>query len=137
MQGGLQPDLPRCAFSPSSIAAGSDCAARRPDIPLRNAFLSDLRRLSRQERAVALDVGANDGEFTKYLARLGHYIAPGRRLHHVMFDPQPRMAERLTNLSAYLNNSFGQLSAVSATFLPVAAWTRAGNASFFSSRKVK
>ena len=127
------PDLPRCAFSPSGKLPGFDCAVQRPDIPLRNAFFSDLRRLSssERERAVSLDVGANSGEFSNYIARLGHNVAPGRRLHLVMFDPQPRMARRLTKLVRQLSN----LGAVNATFLPVAAWTREGNASFFSSRR--
>ena len=127
------PDLPRCAFSPSGITSGIDCAVQRPDIPLRNAFFSDLRRLSssERERAVSLDVGANSGEFSNYVARLGHSVAPGRRLHLVMFDPQPRMARRLTKLASQLSN----LGAVNATFLPVAAWTREGNASFFSSHR--
>jgi len=127
------PDLPRCAFSPSGITTGIDCAVQRPDIPLRNAFFSDLRRLpsSGLERAVSLDVGANSGEFSNYIAKLGHNVAPGRHLHLVMFDPQPRMARRLTKLVRQLSN----FSAVNATFLPVAAWTRDGNASFFSSRR--
>ena len=130
---GSLPDLPRCAFSPSGMIPGLDCAVLRPDIPLRNAFFSDLRRLSssERERAVSLDVGANSGEFSKHIAKIGHIVAPGRRLHLVMFDPQPRMARRLTKLASQLSN----FSAVNATFLPVAAWTRAGNASFFSSRR--
>ena len=124
------PDLPRCAFSPSGKLPGFDCAVQRPDIPLRNAFFSDLRRLSssERERAVSLDVGANSGDFSNYIARIGNQVAPGRRLHLVMFDPQPRMARRLTKLVRQLSN----LGAVNATFLPVAAWTRDGNASFFS-----
>lgn len=127
------PDLPRCAFSPNSIRPGIDCAVDRPDIPLRNAFFSDLRRLSSSERdrAVSLDVGANSGEFSNWIAILGNQVAPGRRLHLVMFDPQPRMARRLTKLVRQLSN----LGGVNATFLPVAAWTRTGNASFFSSKK--
>ena len=127
---GSLPDLPRCAFSPSGITPGIDCAVQRPDIPLRNAFFSDLRRLSssERERAVSLDVGANSGDFSNYIARIGNQVAPGRRLHLVMFDPQPRMARRLTKLVRQLSN----LGAVNATFLPVAAWTRDGNASFFS-----
>ena len=130
---GSLPDLPRCAFSPSGMIPGLDCAVLRPDIPLRNAFFSDLRRLSssERERAVSLDVGANSGEFSKHIAKIGHIVAPGRRLHLVMFDPQPRMARRLTKLASQLSN----FSAINATFLPVAAWTRAGNASFFSSRR--
>ena len=124
------PDLPRCAFTPSGKIPGFDCAVQRPDIPLRNAFFSDLRRLSSsdQERAVCLDVGANSGDFSNYIARIGNQVARGRRLHVVMFDPQPRMAWRLKKLARKLSN----LGAVNATFLPVAAWSRAGNASFFS-----
>ena len=49
--------------------------------------------------------------------------------HVVMFDPQPRMARRLAKLAWQLSN----ISTVNATFLPVAAWTRAGNVTFFSS----
>ena len=113
------------------MVPGIDCAVHRPDIPLRNAFFSDLRRLSssEQERAVSLDVGANSGEFSKHVAKIGHIVAPGRRLHLVMFDPQPRMARRLAKLAGELSNN----STVNATFLPVAAWTRAGNVTFFSS----
>ena len=127
----LLPDLPRCAFSPSAIPPGEDCAVLRPDIPLRNAFFSDLRRLSSEarERAVSLDVGSNSGDFSKYIAKIGHKVARGRHLHVVMLDPQPRMARRLAKLAWQLSN----ISTVNATFLPVAAWTRAGNATFFSS----
>jgi FkbM family methyltransferase len=127
----LLPDLPRCEFSPAAIPPGEDCAVLRPDIPLRNAFFSDLRRLSTEarERAVSLDAGSNSGDFSKYIAKIGHKVARGRHLHLVMIDPQPRMARRLAKLAWQLSN----ISTVNATFLPVAAWTRAGNATFLSS----
>ena len=83
------PDLPACAHAPASIKG--DCSTIRPDIPLRNAFLSDLRRQQTRERAVVVDVGANDGTFTRYLANIRARVAPMHSVHFVLMDPQPRV----------------------------------------------
>lgn len=105
------PDLPPCFSAPMS----GDCSGHRPDIPLRNSFLSQLRRQpAAAASALAVDVGANDGAWSYWLRTLANRHAPRHPLNIVMFDPQKRVAGHLQRLAAASN----------VTFLQVAAWTR-------------
>ena len=111
--GGALQDLPPCFSAPPGLAIG--CEGPRPDIPLRSSFLSQLRRMPLPAApALAVDVGANDAAWSYWLRQLASRHAPRHDLRIVMFDPQERVAKRLSRVAVSSN----------LTFLPVAAWTR-------------
>jgi FkbM family methyltransferase len=97
---------------------------------------ADFLRLSRMERAVVVDVGANTGEFSRWMTLLANIAARHHSRSHLigqlnvtMLDPQPSMAPVLTKLVTDLRR---RTPNVSVSFLPVAAWTRNGNMTFYS-----
>ena len=90
------------------------------------------------ERAVIVDIGANTGEFSRWMAILATVAARHHSRSHLlgqlevtMLDPQPSMAPVLTNLVTDLRR---RTPNVSVSFLPVAAWTRNDNMTFYSLR---
>ena len=62
---------------PCWISSGPDhCPQPRVDIPLRNQLYSALRRLPNEQRALVVDVGANDGLFSLNLMHLAERVPP-------------------------------------------------------------
>ena len=62
---------------PCWISSGPDhCPQPRVDIPLRNQLYSALRRLPSEQRALVVDVGANDGLFSLNLMHLAERVPP-------------------------------------------------------------
>ena len=85
-------------------------------------MFSALRRSPTTCRGIAIDVGANDGRWSRWLRRLAGVAAPAHRpLDVLMLDPQRRVASHLRHIASRYN----------LTFLPVAAHTVETNLTFY------
>lgn len=133
-------DLPPCW-----ISSGPDhCPQPRVDIPLRNRLYSALRRLPSEQRALVVDVGANDGLFSLNLMHLAEQVPPtgveplparrkatqppdslARRISLLLIEPQRSVAPSLQRLTARYDGS---------EHWPVAAWTRDANLTLHADR---
>ena len=76
-------------------------------------------------RAVAFDVGTNNGKWVRFVASRASERRVLDRLRFVMFEPHPRFRARLEALALQVNG----------TFHPAAAWISDTNLTFFSARE--
>lgn len=135
----------RMELPPCWISSGPDhCPQPRVDIPLRNKLYSALRRLPSEQRALVMDVGANDGLFSLNLMHLAERVPPtgvaplpayrratqppdslARRISLVLVEPQRSVSHSLQRLAARYGGS---------EHWPVAAWTRDANLTLHADR---
>ena len=109
-----------CAAHPSEI---------RPANFRRGAaleFIKILEAAPAGARGVVLDVGANDGTWTRSWAKQRHHFLKAKKtLDMYIFEPQPVFSARL-NRTAY---------ELGATFMPAAAWKTDGHLNFHFSKQ--
>ena len=97
--------------------------------PVVDAYIAAARSTPASQRAVAFDIGANNGGWTQSLhERLRAADPPGvrRELDIVMLEPQPQWMKKLKARAERLYPSV--------TFLPAAAWWKNTTLPFFVSQ---
>ena len=121
-------------------AGGSEAHLRRtPDNSMRThvlqsqalqCWVSDLQRMKLagdRKRALLIDTGANQGDFSKEAMRLLSSLRLTAMVHPILLEPQPQFGPQLQDLAARWNG----------TYVPAAAWKGRANLTFYKSRNAE
>ncbi len=107
--------------NPKGLHAHRQLRARQFTNELESRLIADLEAAPAGTRAVVIDVGANNGDWSRSWFEVQQNAArDGKQLDVFMLEPQPHFLGRLTEQARECN----------ATFIPAAASTAKGHASF-------
>ena len=83
-----------------------------------------MRLVGDRKRALLIDTGANQGDFSKEAMRLLSSLRLTAMVHPILLEPQPQFGPQLQDLAARWNG----------TYVPAAAWKGRANITFYKSR---
>ena len=108
---------------------GVSAGVRNEQLPAMRSFLQDAST-GRWSRVVVLDVGSNNGNWSRSISQLCHQHR-GALCEIAMFEPQPVFASRLTALVEEMGGSS------TARFEAAAAWHTDSTLTFFLSKNTE